>query len=118
MSTLSLDDIDIHTIARYETDGYPWEAWDLLRETAPCFWYERDDIEPFWAITRHADVKAVGAGRPPVRKRPGPAAAEEPGHRRPDQGRDGPAGAAVRLGPRRAGPTWCSSTPPSTPTSG
>ena len=59
--TLTLDQIDIHSIAKYETDGYPWAEWDLLREEAPCFWYERDDIAPFWAITRHADVKAIGS---------------------------------------------------------
>ncbi|MGH1492395.1 MAG: cytochrome P450 [Acidimicrobiales bacterium] len=58
---LSLDSIDIHTIAKYESNGYPWAEWDLLRETAPCFYYQRDDIAPFWAITRHEDVKAVGA---------------------------------------------------------
>lgn len=58
---LTLESLDIHTIAKYEADGYPWAEWDLLRETAPCFWYDREDIAPFWAITRHADVKAVGA---------------------------------------------------------
>ena len=60
-SRLSLDQIDIHSIQKYESQGYPWAEWDLLREEAPCFWYERDDIAPFWAITRHADVKAIGA---------------------------------------------------------
>jgi cholest-4-en-3-one 26-monooxygenase len=59
--TLALETLDIHTVSHYERHGYPWAEWDLLRETAPCFWYERDDIEPFWAITRHADVKAVGS---------------------------------------------------------
>ncbi len=39
--------------------GYPWAAWDLLREQAPVFWYERDDVEPFWAVTRYADVMTV-----------------------------------------------------------
>ncbi len=58
---LDLDEIDIHSIPRYTERGYPWAEWDLLRETAPCFWYERDEIAPFWAITRHADVKAIGA---------------------------------------------------------
>lgn len=58
---LTLNDLDIHTLSKYESEGYPWEEWDLLRETAPCFWYERDDIAPFWAITRHADVKAIGS---------------------------------------------------------
>ncbi|MGB5760036.1 MAG: cytochrome P450 [Acidimicrobiales bacterium] len=59
--SLELDVIDIHTIARYEANGYPWAEWDLLRETAPCYWYDREGIAPFWAITRHADVKAIGS---------------------------------------------------------
>ena len=59
--SFDLDTLDIHTISRYETDGYPWDEWDFLRESAPCHWYVRDDIAPFWAITRHADVKAVGS---------------------------------------------------------
>jgi cytochrome P450 len=56
---LTLDEIDIHSIDRYAADGYPWAEWDLLRDEAPVYWYERDGIDPFWAITRHADVKAV-----------------------------------------------------------
>ncbi len=58
---VTLDDLDIHSIDRYESDGYPWAAWERLREEAPCYRYERDGIAPFWAITRHADVKAIGA---------------------------------------------------------
>ncbi len=57
---LDLDEIDIHSIDRYHAEGYPWAEWDYLRENAPCYWYERPDIEPFWAITRHADVKNIG----------------------------------------------------------
>lgn len=57
--TLTLDTINIHHPQHYATHGYPWAAWDLLRETAPVFWYERDDIEPFWAVTRYDDVLAV-----------------------------------------------------------
>ena len=56
-----LDTIDIHTTARYEREGYPWADWDLLRAEAPVHWYERDDIEPFWAITRYDDVHFVGS---------------------------------------------------------
>ncbi|MFT7602348.1 MAG: cholest-4-en-3-one 26-monooxygenase [Acidimicrobiales bacterium] len=59
--SFSLDNLDIHSMTKYVDEGYPWAEWDLLREEAPCFWYERDEIAPFWAITRHADVKAVGA---------------------------------------------------------
>lgn len=61
MGELTLDDIDIHSTDRLADVGYPWEAWDLLRDVAPVHWYERDDIEPFWAVTRYEDVHAVGA---------------------------------------------------------
>jgi len=56
---LALDSIEIHDAGRYAARGYPWREWDLLRREAPVYWYEREDIEPFWAITRHADVLAV-----------------------------------------------------------
>ena len=51
--------MDIHTPRRYAEQGFPWAEWDLLRREAPIYWYERDDIEPFWAITRYADVMTV-----------------------------------------------------------
>lgn len=57
----TLDQLDIHTIGLYEQHGYPWAAWDRLREEAPCYWYDREGIAPFWAITRHADVKSIGS---------------------------------------------------------
>ncbi|MFV0258895.1 MAG: hypothetical protein ACK5PP_10660, partial [Acidimicrobiales bacterium] len=57
----SLDELDITTIERYLSDGYPWTAWDRLREEAPCYWYERPGFAPFWAVTRHADVRAIGS---------------------------------------------------------
>jgi len=59
MSDLSLDTLDIHSKDLYTSRGYPWQEWDLLRREAPVFWYERDDIAPFWAITRHADILTV-----------------------------------------------------------
>ncbi len=59
MSELSLDTIDIHTKDLYVTRGYPWQEWDLLRREAPIYWYEREGIAPFWAVTRHADVLAI-----------------------------------------------------------
>ena len=55
----ALDAVNIHTIERYESEGYPWEDWALLRREAPVYWYDRPGIEPFWAVTRHADVKAI-----------------------------------------------------------
>ena len=62
---LSLDTIDIHRPNRYAAQGFPWEEWDLLRREAPVFWYERNDIEPFWAVTRHADLMTI-SGNPEV----------------------------------------------------
>jgi cholest-4-en-3-one 26-monooxygenase len=59
--TLDLATIDIHSTNLLESRGYPWEAWDLLRREAPVFWYERDDIAPFWAITRYDDIHWVGS---------------------------------------------------------
>jgi hypothetical protein len=35
-------------------------ATSWLRNNDPVFWYERDNVEPFWAITKHADIIAIG----------------------------------------------------------
>ena len=60
-ATAKLDGIDIHSVDRYLSEGYPWQAWDRLRREAPVYWYDRPGIEPFWAITRYADVRALGS---------------------------------------------------------
>lgn len=57
--SFDLQRIDLHTPDRYAEQGFPWREWDQLRREAPIFRYERDDIEPFWAVTRHADVLTV-----------------------------------------------------------
>jgi len=59
MPTPDLDTLDIHSTSLYQRRGYPWAEWDLLRREAPVFWYEREDIAPFYAITRHADVLTI-----------------------------------------------------------
>lgn len=59
MAELDLATLDIHTRQLYATRGYAWEEWDFLRAHAPVFWYDRPEIEPFWAITRHADVLEI-----------------------------------------------------------
>jgi cholest-4-en-3-one 26-monooxygenase len=61
LRTTSLDEIDIHSTDRLEKHGYPWAEWDLLRREAPVYRYEREDIEPFWAVTRYEDVRFVGS---------------------------------------------------------
>jgi cytochrome P450 len=54
-----LDDLDITSLGRYVRDGYPWQAWDVLREQAPVYRYERPGFPPFWAVTRYDDVHTV-----------------------------------------------------------
>ncbi len=53
---LSLDQIDLIDPDLYVERGYPHEEWALLRREAPVYWYERPDVHPFWAITKHADI--------------------------------------------------------------
>jgi cholest-4-en-3-one 26-monooxygenase len=52
-----LSTIDIISPDHYVRSGYPHAEWRYLRRHAPVFWYEgRDNVDPFWAITKHADI--------------------------------------------------------------
>lgn len=62
--SIELETLDIHRPNRY-AEGYPWKEWDLMRDRAPVMWYERDDVEPFWAVTRYDDVMEI-SGNPKV----------------------------------------------------
>ncbi len=55
--------VDITDTERYVARGYPWAAWDLLREVAPVYYYERPGYPPFWAVTRYEDVRTVHSHR-------------------------------------------------------
>ena len=48
--------LDVATPEHYEQHGYPHAEWTWLRRNAPVFWYDRPNVEPFWAITKHADI--------------------------------------------------------------
>jgi cytochrome P450 len=48
--------LDVASPEHYERNGYPHAEWTWLRRNAPVFWYERPNVDPFWAITRHADI--------------------------------------------------------------
>ena len=45
---------------RYVRHGYPHEIWTELRREDPVHWWDRTEGRPFWAITKHADVVAIG----------------------------------------------------------
>ncbi len=68
---VDLDEIDITTTARYVEDGFPWHEWDVLRDLAPVYRYEREGVPPCWVVTRYDDVKEVER-RPGVFSNAGP----------------------------------------------
>src|SRR5579864_1063640 len=53
---LSLETIDIIGPEHYEKNGYPHAEWTYLRKHKPVFYCQRADADPFWAITKHADI--------------------------------------------------------------
>jgi cholest-4-en-3-one 26-monooxygenase len=59
MQDVALDELDITTTARYVEHGFPWREWDLLREYAPVYRYERPGVPACWVVTRYDDVKQV-----------------------------------------------------------
>src|SRR3954449_2932649 len=68
---VDLDQLDITTTARYVDQGFPWHEWDLLRERAPVYFYDRPGVPPCWVVTRYDDVKQVER-RPDVFRNAGP----------------------------------------------
>jgi cholest-4-en-3-one 26-monooxygenase len=51
-----VDVLDLIDPERYARRGYPHDTWTQLRAQAPVARFEAEGWEPFWAITRHADV--------------------------------------------------------------
>lgn len=54
-----LDTIDIISPDHYQKNGYPHAEWTFLRKHHPVFHVERPRVDPFWAITRAADIKEI-----------------------------------------------------------
>jgi len=52
--------LDVVSPNHYAEHGYPHPEWTWLRHHAPVFWYERSNADPFWAITKHADIIELG----------------------------------------------------------
>jgi cholest-4-en-3-one 26-monooxygenase len=48
--------LDVISSAHYEQDGYPFREWAWLRRHDPVRWIQHPEYEPFWAITKHADI--------------------------------------------------------------
>ena len=56
-----VDPLDLVDAERHARRGYPHEVWTRLRAEAPVAWFEPPGFEPFWAITKHADVQHLAS---------------------------------------------------------
>jgi cholest-4-en-3-one 26-monooxygenase len=54
-----IDPADLVDPERYARHGYPHDAWTRLRAEAPVAHIKAPGYEPFWAITKHADIMEV-----------------------------------------------------------
>ena len=53
---LSLETLNIIGPQHYAQNGYPHKEWAYLRKHKPVWWCEFPQTDPFWAITKHADI--------------------------------------------------------------
>jgi len=53
------DGRDLVDPAAYAENGAPHETWARLRRESPVHRCAPAGFEPFWAITKHADVSAI-----------------------------------------------------------
>lgn len=56
----------------FGTHGYPWALWRRMRQEAPLFRCDGVFSEPFWAVTRHADVQRITRDAELFTNRPAP----------------------------------------------
>jgi len=56
-----VDPLELVDAERYGRRGYPHDVWTLLRAEAPVAYFAPPGFVPFWAITKHADVRQIGA---------------------------------------------------------
>jgi cholest-4-en-3-one 26-monooxygenase len=54
-----VDVLDLIEPERFARGGYPHEVWTRLRLEGPVTRFEADGFEPFWAITKHADIVEI-----------------------------------------------------------
>jgi len=63
--TPDVDPLDLVDPTRYAREGYPHAVWTRLRAEAPVAYFAPPGYEPFWAITKHADIAEIS--RKPLR---------------------------------------------------
>lgn len=57
--SIDVDPRDLVDPERFARAGYPHEVWTRLRAEAPVAHFAPEGLEPFWAITKHADVLQI-----------------------------------------------------------
>ena len=73
---------------RYAAEGYPHEAWRILRRESPMHWFDLGERPGFWAVTRRADI--VWLSKQPERFLNAPRLAVFADSPPPDATNDGP----------------------------
>lgn len=58
-AAMKLDDVELIDPIYYAEHGYPHEAFRLLRREAPVYHFDRLEMRPFWAVTRHRDIVEI-----------------------------------------------------------
>ena len=58
---MDFDPSDLVDPQRYAQRGYPHDVWTRLRADAPVAYVEAPGYQPFWAITKHADILHIAA---------------------------------------------------------
>ena len=57
---MAIDGLDLISSAHYGAAGPPHDQWRQLRGE-PLQFFEPTDHEPFWAVTRHADIMEISS---------------------------------------------------------
>jgi len=52
--------LDVISPEKYQREGYPHAEWTWLRANDPVRFIENDYCDPFWAVTKHADIVSIG----------------------------------------------------------
>jgi len=55
------DPLDLVDPLRFGQNGYPHAVWTQLRAEAPVSYFAPPGYEPFWAVTKHADIVEVAS---------------------------------------------------------
>ncbi len=57
--TVDVDVLELIDPERFARGGYPHDVWTGLRREDPVAYLEAPGYEPFWAVTKHADILEI-----------------------------------------------------------